>query len=227
MPGFIGKKLCPDLVIVKPNFEKYREVCEEVRSILREYDPNFSPMGLDESYLDITEYVNKITADRWPLSASKVTEFEDLNDHTPNESTNTLCDDTHGQSMSLQNDSDDLCQEYSCFEGSAYLACVQSVVKEIRQKIEEKTNLTASAGIAPNTMLAKITSNINKPNGQFFLEPSREKVMDFIRKLPIRKVRRINTCNRGNQYLLYLWLHMYMYLSLVVMGIDVVFFFSQ
>ena len=227
MPGFIGKKLCPDLVIVKPNFEKYREVCEEVRSILREYDPNFSPMGLDESYLDITEYVNKITADRWPLSASKVTEFEDLNDHTPNESTNTLYDDTHGQSMSLQNDSDDLCQEYSCFEGSAYLACVQSVVKEIRQKIEEKTNLTASAGIAPNTMLAKITSNINKPNGQFFLEPSREKVMDFIRKLPIRKVRRINTCNRGNQYLLYLWLHMYMYLSLVVMGIDVVFFFSQ
>lgn len=45
----------------------------------------------------------------------------------------------------------------------------QDVVQEMRQKIEAKTRLTASAGIAPNTMLAKICSDQNKPNGQFFL----------------------------------------------------------
>lgn len=57
MPGFIAKKLCPNLVIVPPHFAKYRAASERVREILARYDPHFSPMGLDESYLDLTEFV--------------------------------------------------------------------------------------------------------------------------------------------------------------------------
>jgi DNA polymerase kappa len=41
MPGFIAKKLCPELVIVKPNYAKYAAVGETVRDILRGFDPNF------------------------------------------------------------------------------------------------------------------------------------------------------------------------------------------
>jgi nucleotidyltransferase/DNA polymerase involved in DNA repair len=41
MPGFIAKKLCPQLVFVRHNFEKYREVAEQTREIFKEYDPNF------------------------------------------------------------------------------------------------------------------------------------------------------------------------------------------
>lgn len=59
MPGFIAMKLCPDLVIVKVNFDKYRKVSRAVQDLLAEYDPNFSPMGLDESYLDLTAYVKQ------------------------------------------------------------------------------------------------------------------------------------------------------------------------
>ncbi len=59
MPGFIARKLCPRLVIVGTNFDKYRAVCKEVHSVLARYDPQFCPMGLDESYLDITDYVLK------------------------------------------------------------------------------------------------------------------------------------------------------------------------
>lgn len=62
------------------------------------------------------------------------------------------------------------------------------MVKEIRFRIEQKTTLTASAGIAPNTMLAKVCSDKNKPNGQYQILPSRSAVMDFIKDLPIRKV---------------------------------------
>ena len=59
MPGFIATKLCPDLIIVSPHFDKYCHVSMEVKKILSEYDPNFCPMGLDESYLDLTEFVNE------------------------------------------------------------------------------------------------------------------------------------------------------------------------
>lgn len=57
MPGFIGKKLCPELVIVPLNFEKYTAVSKQVKAIMSEYDPNFCPMSLDEAYLDLTEHL--------------------------------------------------------------------------------------------------------------------------------------------------------------------------
>ena len=62
MPGFIAKKLCPHLVIVRANFDRYQQVSEVVRRVLEQFDPNFSPMGLDESYLDLTDYVSQLLA---------------------------------------------------------------------------------------------------------------------------------------------------------------------
>lgn len=58
MPGFIGKKLCPDLLIVPTNFKAYQVASKEVREILGQYDPNFCPMSLDEAYLDMTEHIH-------------------------------------------------------------------------------------------------------------------------------------------------------------------------
>ena len=57
MPGFIGKKLCPQLIIVRTHFDKYRAVSKQVREILAEYDPNYCPMSLDEAYFDLTDYL--------------------------------------------------------------------------------------------------------------------------------------------------------------------------
>ena len=57
MPGFIAKKLCPELVIVPPHFEKYKEYSHQVQEVLAEYDPNFAMASLDEAYLDLTEYL--------------------------------------------------------------------------------------------------------------------------------------------------------------------------
>lgn len=61
-----------------------------------------------------------------------------------------------------------------------------SIAKEIRQRIYKNTSLTASAGIAPNKMLAKIASDWRKPNGQFTITP--EQVETFIASMPIRKI---------------------------------------
>lgn len=57
MPGFIGKKLCPQLVIVPLNFPRYNEVCHQVRHIFADYDPHFCPMSLDEAYLNFTRHL--------------------------------------------------------------------------------------------------------------------------------------------------------------------------
>ncbi len=60
------------------------------------------------------------------------------------------------------------------------------LAKEIRKAIFEKTRLTSSAGIGPNKLIAKIATEIKKPNGQF--EIKSEEVPAFMRHLPVRKL---------------------------------------
>ncbi len=59
------------------------------------------------------------------------------------------------------------------------------IARQIRQKIFEQTQLTASAGVSVNKFVAKIASDINKPNGMKVILP--HEVEDFIAALPIHK----------------------------------------
>ncbi|KAI0879796.1 uncharacterized protein GGS22DRAFT_182809 [Annulohypoxylon maeteangense] len=128
MAGFVAKKLCPDLLLLPLNFEKYTSKAQEVRQVLAKYDPRFESASIDEAYLNITEY----------------------------------------------------CAESNLTPGD--------VVQQMRDEIHDKTRITVSAGIAANAKLAKICSNMNKPNGQYILPSDRNAVMTFMRDLPTRKV---------------------------------------
>lgn len=66
-------------------------------------------------------------------------------------------------------------------KGSASL-----MAKEIRQRIFNSTGLTASAGIGPNKLIAKIASDWQKPNGQTLVTP--EQVDAFMKPLPVKKI---------------------------------------
>src|SRR5574341_626219 len=55
MPMGRALRLCPDLVVVRPDFTKYREVSQQVMGILRSVTPLVEPLSLDEAYLDVTE----------------------------------------------------------------------------------------------------------------------------------------------------------------------------
>ncbi|MGB7395600.1 MAG: DNA polymerase IV, partial [Pricia sp.] len=59
------------------------------------------------------------------------------------------------------------------------------IAKQIRQRILEETGLNASAGISINKFIAKVASDINKPNGQKTVNP--EEVIEFLENLEIRK----------------------------------------
>lgn len=124
MSSVIAKRNCPDLIFVKPRFERYREISQQIREIFFEYTDLVEPLSLDEAYLDVTE----------------------------NKKGNP----------------------------SATL-----IAREIREKIKEKTGLNASAGISINKFIAKVASDINKPNGQKTVPP--EEVLEFLEDLDIRK----------------------------------------
>ncbi len=62
------------------------------------------------------------------------------------------------------------------------------VVAQMRQEVAEKTKITVSAGIAANAKIAKICSNMNKPNGQYVVPNDRTAIMAFMKDLPCRKV---------------------------------------
>lgn len=63
MAGFVAKKLCPELILLPLNFEKYTAKAQEVRAILAEYDPRFESASIDEAYLNITEYCQEHDVD--------------------------------------------------------------------------------------------------------------------------------------------------------------------
>jgi len=69
---------------------------------------------------------------------------------------------------------------------SAHPGAPGPLAQLIRGTIFRKTKLTSSAGIGPNKLIAKIASEINKPNGQFEVKP--EQAAEFMKDLPVRKI---------------------------------------
>lgn len=65
---------------------------------------------------------------------------------------------------------------------------VDETVAEMRRRVKEETGLTVSAGAGVNKLIAKIAADINKPDGQCIVAPTRTAVLDFLHKMPVRKI---------------------------------------
>ena len=55
MPSVTAKRRCPGLIFVRPRFERYREVSQQIRAIFADYTDLVEPLSLDEAYLDVSE----------------------------------------------------------------------------------------------------------------------------------------------------------------------------
>uniref|UniRef100_A0A0N5CEC0 DNA polymerase kappa n=1 Tax=Strongyloides papillosus TaxID=174720 RepID=A0A0N5CEC0_STREA len=193
MPGFIGLKLCPHLKIVNCNFDKYRKVSHKVQEVFNSYDPNFSMGSLDEAYMDITDFM---------LTRKEANILE-----RRRYKGDCVCK----LPIVHSDDEEGICKveeiKETCLKCRKKRVCVvdkvsfgiteAEVVKEIRFRVQQATGLTCSAGIAANWLLAKICSDINKPNGQFELKRDREEIMNFMSKLHVRKVNGIGQQTHG------------------------------
>ncbi len=60
MPAVTARRLCPDLVFVKPRFDVYAAVSEEIRTVFAEHSRVIEPVSLDEAYLDVTENLQNL-----------------------------------------------------------------------------------------------------------------------------------------------------------------------
>ena len=55
MPGKLALEKCPELIVIKPRFQRYKEISQQIRQIFYEYTDLVEPLSLDEAYLDVTE----------------------------------------------------------------------------------------------------------------------------------------------------------------------------
>ncbi len=124
LPSVTAKRLCPDLIFVKPRFDVYRTVSHQIRAIFFDYTDLVEPLSLDEAYLDVTE-------------------------------------DRHG------------------------LGSARAIAQDIRRRIREECQLTASAGVSYCKFIAKLASDHRKPDGLCVITP--EKGPEFVASLPVAR----------------------------------------
>jgi nucleotidyltransferase/DNA polymerase involved in DNA repair len=81
MPSITAKRQCPDLIFVKPRFEVYKAVSQQIREIFAEHTTIIEPLSLDEAYLDVTENLQNIPLARDVALAirAKIKEVTGLN----------------------------------------------------------------------------------------------------------------------------------------------------
>ena len=72
MPGQKARKLCPHIIFIKPRFERYKEISQQIREIFFKYTDLVEPLSLDEAFLDVTE--NTINCPSATLIATKIRE---------------------------------------------------------------------------------------------------------------------------------------------------------
>jgi len=117
-------RLCPQVAFVRPRFDAYQKVSQQIREIFSLYTNLVEPLSLDEAFLDVTTNKPNIQSATW-------------------------------------------------------------IAQNIRKEIRQRTNLTASAGVSYNKFLAKIASDVKKPDGLTVVTP--EQAEKFIAQLPIRR----------------------------------------
>lgn len=125
MPISRAKKLCPDGIYVYPRMDRYKEVSEQIFSIMKEFTPRIEPLSIDEAFLEVS-----------------------------------------GIS--------------TMYSGPKVLG------RAIKDRVFEETGLIISAGLAPNKFLAKLASDLDKPDGLVVIPYGREK--EILAPLPIKRI---------------------------------------
>jgi DNA polymerase IV len=139
MPASHAYRLCPHAIFVRPRFEVYRQVSNDIRTIFADYSERVEPCSLDEAYLDVSAV------------------------------------------------------QRSC--GSA-----TRIAQEIKQRIRRVTGLTASAGVSYNKFLAKIASDMDKPDGLYVITP--EQGPGFAARLPVGRFHGIGKATEAKMHAL-------------------------
>lgn len=125
MPMKSAVRRCPQGIIVRPRFGRYKEMSNQVMDIFRSVTEVIEPLSMDEAYLDVTQAV---AAGKQPLA----------------------------------------------------------IALDLKKRVNEETGLTLSVGVATNKTVAKICSDLNKPDGLVVVPPGEE--ASFLAPLAVGKI---------------------------------------
>ena len=125
MPMRTATRLCPHGIIVRPRFDRYREMSRAVMQVFHQITDLVEPLSLDEAYLDIT---GPVDAGGVPLG----------------------------------------------------------IALDLKNKVNRETGLTLSVGVGASKSVAKIASDLQKPDGLVVVAPGEEK--NFLADLPVGKL---------------------------------------
>jgi DNA polymerase-4 len=125
MPMREALRRCPQAVVVRPRFKRYREISAQVFEIFGEFTDLVQGLSLDEAFLDVTGSVGLF--------------------------------------------------------GSA-----EAMAREIKNRIRARTGLTASVGVSHNKLLAKLASEMAKPDGLTVIRPA--DVTATLDPMPVRRL---------------------------------------
>ncbi len=117
--------LCPDLVLIRPNFERYTKVSRQIMEVFRRYTPLVESLSLDEAFLDVAG-----------------------------------CERLHGNA--------------------------EEIGRLVKRDILRETGLVASIGIAPSKFLAKLASDLDKPDGFRIIRA--DEVRAVLDPLPVSRI---------------------------------------
>lgn len=120
-----AKKICPHLIFVKGDNEKYTYTCRELQKIYLRFTPDVEVYSIDEAFLDVTT--------------------------------------TH-----------------HLFGGP------EAIGYSVKKEVQGQFGITCTVGIAPNILLAKLASDIAKPDGMMWIRP--EKVKSVLENLPLKEL---------------------------------------
>ena len=125
MPLSRARRLCPQAILIRANFSRYKDASSKFMKILGDFSPYIEPLGLDEAYLDVTGY-----------------------------------EEPYGSP--------------------------QKLARALKERIYEELELTASVGIGTCKVVAKIASDLCKPDGLLEITPGEEQA--FLNPLPVARL---------------------------------------
>ena len=168
-------------------------MAQRVQEVLKEYDPWFKSYSLDEAYMDLKPYFELRIEKGWcHEEVAKLLRKQFVQQQPqpePQPQPQNTQQEKQQRSNPTNSDEEDEHDEADLPTTSTTSSITPAqILAEMRAKVYETTGLTCSASLASNHMLAKIASDINKPNGQLCIGPSHDEIMEFIRPLPVRKI---------------------------------------
>jgi len=125
MPTAQARRLCPNLVLLPPDFDRYTEASRRIMVVFQRYTPLVEPLSLDEAFLDVAG-----------------------------------CERLHGDAVEIG--------------------------RSIKRDILRETGLVASVGVAGSKFVAKLASDLDKPDGFRVILPGEERAV--LDPLPVSKI---------------------------------------